>query len=109
MERKKIKYTKVNSIYIRDPKPLDSVLLRSLKDLNLDEKMNEKLLIKFWRNMFGNSIINATNNIVFKNNGLTIYINSSVIKSELIMLKAVILEKFQNQFGKENIRYLNIY
>jgi hypothetical protein len=80
-----------------------------LKDLDVTEKLTEKLLIKFWKKMFSNSIINATNNIVYKNNSVTIYINSSVIKSELKMLKSGILEKFQAQFGKENIRYLNIF
>ena len=109
MDRKKIKYTKVNSIYIKEMKSLDSVLLRSLKDLGLDEKMTEKLLIKFWKKMFGASIINATNNIVYKDKKVIVYINSSVIKSELNMLKPAILQKFQEQFGKENVWYVNIF
>lgn len=109
MNRKKIKYTKVNSIYIKDMKKLDAVLLDSLKDLSLDERLNEKLLIKFWKQMFGNSIINATQSIVLNNRSVKIYINSSVIKSELLMLKDPILKKFQEQFGKDNIRYLAIY
>lgn len=109
MVKRKIKYTKVNSIYIKELKPLDSVLLNALKELNLDEKMTEKLLIKFWKKMFGASIINATNNIVYNNKTVTIYINSAVIKSELLMLKSAILEKFQEQFGNNNIIFLNIY
>ncbi len=109
MVRRKIKYTKVSSIYIKDLKPLDSVLIQSLKDLNIDEKLNEQLLIKFWQNLFGPSIISATNNITYKNKTLTIYINSSVIKSELLMMKSQIFEKFRNQFGKENIMFFEIY
>lgn len=109
MARRKIKYTMVSSIYIKDMKPMDSVLLKALKDLGIDEKFNEKLLTKFWKEMFGASIVNATNNIVLKNKTVTIYINSSVIKSELLMLKKPILERFQSQFGRDNIIFLNIY
>ena len=107
--RRKIKYTKVSSIYIKDMKPLDSILLQALKSLGVEEKMTEKMLIKFWKEMFGASIINATNNIVYNNRSLTIYMSSSVIKSELLMLKSEILHKFQSQFGKDNIIFLNIY
>ncbi len=107
--RRKIKYTKVSSIYIKDMKPLDSVLLQALKSLGVEEKMTEKMIIKFWKEMFGTSIINATNNIVYNNRSLTIYMNSSVIKSELLMLRTEILHKFQTQFGKDNIIFLNIY
>lgn len=110
MKRKIIKYTKPKqSFFVIDPKPLDNILMKSLKSLRIDEKFNEKLIIKFWGEMFGGSILNATNNVVFKDNGLSIFLNSSVIKSELLMMKQQILEKFQAQFGKENIRYLNIY
>lgn len=109
MARKLIKYTKVSSIYIKDPQSLDAVLLQSLRDLEIDEKLNEKLLIKFWKDMFGASIINATNTIVYKKKSITIYINSSVIRSELMMLKGPILKKFQDKFGERHIRYLNIF
>lgn len=109
MDRKKIKYTNVRSIYIREPRTLDSVLLQSLRDLQIDDKLNEKLLIKFWKDMFGASIINATNTIEYKNRSITIYINSSVIKSELMMLKGPILQKFQEKFGEHYIKYINIF
>ena len=109
MARRKIKYTKVRSIYLREPQSLDAVLLQSMRDLEIDEKMNEKLLIRFWKEMFGASIINATNSIVYKNRSITIYINSSVIKSELMMLKGAILQKFQEKFGERHIKYLNIF
>lgn len=109
MAKSNIKYTKVSSIYIKEMKPLDSVLLRALKDLGIEEKMTERMLIRFWKEMFGSSIINATHSISYKKQSITIYINSSVIKSELNMLKPAILQKFQTRFGIENIRYLNIF
>jgi len=108
MGRKVIKYTKVSSIYIKEMKTLDSVLLKSLKNLGLDEKLNEKILIKFWKEMFGASIISATNNITLKNKTVTIYLNSSVIRNELRMMKTQIFEKFREQFGKDNILFLEI-
>ena len=110
MKRKIIKYTlPKQSIFITTPKTLDSVLIKSLKSLGADRRLNERAMIKYWGDMFGGSITNSTNNIVYKDNGLSIFLNSSVIKSELLMMKQQILDKFQKQFGKDNIRYLNIY
>jgi predicted nucleic acid-binding Zn ribbon protein len=109
MAKKVIKYTKVSSIYIKDMQNLNSVLLRSLKDLNLDEKLNEKMLQKFWKELFGISIVNATRSISLRNKSITITINSSVIKNELMMVKDAILKEFQNKFGQDNIKNLIIY
>ena len=88
---------------------LNSVLLRSLKDLNLNEKLTEKMLNKFWKELFGISIVNATQSITLRNRSVTITINSSVIKNELMMVKDAILKEFQNKFGQDNIKNLIIY
>ncbi len=109
MPRKKIKYTKVNSIYIKDVQQLNSVLIRSLKNLNVDEKLTEKMLQKFWKELFGVSIINATQSITLRNKSVTIRLNSSVIKNELMMVRDAILKEFQNKFGENNIKNLIIY
>jgi len=109
MAKKKIKYTKVSSIYIKEMQTLNSVLLRSIKDLDLDEKLTENMLHKFWKELFGLSIVNATRSITLRNKSVTITINSSVVKSELMMLKDPILKKFQDKFGQENIKNLIIY
>ncbi len=106
---KNIKYTKVNSIYIKDPKAINKVLLDSIKDLNLEQKLNEKYLMRFWQSLFGNAIVDATQSIYLKDKTLIIKMRSAVIKSEMMMLKSQILEQFQEKFGRNRIYYLNIY
>ncbi len=106
---KKIKYTKVNSIYIKEAKSINSVLMDSIKDLNLEDKLTEKYLMNFWKELFGLSIVNSTKSIQLKGKTLIIKMNSSVIKSEMMMLKSQILEKFQEKFGSNKIYYINIY
>jgi len=108
---KKIRYTKVSSIYIKDMKPISNVLNQSLKELSpqLDKRLNQRLIAKFWEEMLGLSIVNATQKITIHKKTVSIQLSSSVIKSELLMLKDAILEKFQAKFGKENIQYLIIY
>jgi len=108
---KKIRYTKVSSIYIKDMKPISTVLNKSLKEFSpqLDKRLNQRLITKFWENMFGLSIVNATQKITIHKKTISIQLSSSVIKSELLMLKDAILEKFQEKFGKENVQYLIIY
>ncbi len=106
---KKIKYTKVNSIYIRDARSINNVLMDSLKNLNLEHKLTEKYLMNFWKELFGLSIVDSTKSIRLKDKTLVITMSSSVIKSEMIMLKSQILEKFQEKFGANKIYYINIY
>ncbi len=107
--RKKIKYTKVSSIYIKDAQPINNAILQSVKDLGIEKKLNERLLLNFWKKLFGPSISNVTTKIVLNNYQLSIFVSSSVIKSDLQMSKSKILQRFQEKFGTNNIRYINIY
>ncbi|MBN2668168.1 MAG: DUF721 domain-containing protein [Bacteroidales bacterium] len=104
-----IRFRKHNFYNIKDPKNIRSVLLESIRDLDIEEKLNEKLLTKFWKELFGNAIINATQKIVLKNKTVIIYIQSSVIKNELLMLREALLIKFKDKFGEEQIKNLLIY
>jgi len=109
MARKIIKYTNHQSIRISEPKTLNSVLMRSFDDLNMAQKMQENMIKHYWNELFGQSIISATKKITYTNQNITITFSSSIVRQELYLMKDVLLEQFQQKFGKDKIKQIYMY
>lgn len=74
-----------------------------LKALHIDKKINEVRLINSWEEVIGKTIAKATTKIYIKNKTLFVYLNSSVIRNELFMLKEEILKVLNEKAGEKII------
>ena len=74
-----------------------------LKALHIDKKINEVRLINSWEEVIGKTIAKATTKIYIKNKTLFVYLNSSVIRNELFMLKEEILKALNEKAGEKII------
>ena len=59
----------------------------------LSSGYNQFTIEEVWRNTFGDVISSYTTKVTYRNEILTIYINSSPLKEEINMNKAAVLEK----------------
>ncbi|MBE9468288.1 MAG: DUF721 domain-containing protein [Bacteroidetes bacterium] len=81
---------------------LGDVISQYLKALRIDKKMKQVSLISAWEEIIGRNVARATNEIFFKKRILFVYLNSAVIRNELLMIKDE-LKKRLNEHAGENL------
>lgn len=73
-----------------------------LKAIGAEQKLKEIRLLNHWDDVVGKHIANATNDIYIRKGVLYVHIRSSIVKSELWMIRTQIVLKL-NQIAEENI------
>jgi predicted nucleic acid-binding Zn ribbon protein len=63
-----------------------------LKELGIDEKLKEVSIINSWEEVLGSKIARATSRLAVKNKVLFVYLKSSIVRNELMMLKSGIIK-----------------
>ena len=64
---------------------------------NMDQKLKENTIINYWPEMLGPVIASSTRKIFISNRILYVYIDSSVIRHELFMMRTQIMEKLNKR------------
>ena len=75
-----------------------------IKEINLEGKLNEVNLINSWEETVGKAIASRTSKLYIKDQVLYVYLNSSVVRSELLMLREALKEKLNEKVGSEVIK-----
>ncbi len=75
-----------------------------IKEMNLEGKLNEVNLINSWEETVGKAIALRTSKLYIKDQVLYVYLNSSVVRSELLMLREALKEKLNEKVGSEVIK-----
>lgn len=75
-----------------------------LRESRLEKPLKERQLVQSWESLLGRSVAKATGRIYLKDGKLFVYLNSSVVKNELFMLKDEILKKLNDAAGEELVR-----
>ena len=79
---------------------INELVSQLLKDLKIDHKLKEVRVINSWNEVLGNNIARATSKIFIKNRVLFVYLNSSVVRNELMMLKSGIIKSLNEKVGE---------
>jgi predicted nucleic acid-binding Zn ribbon protein len=82
---------------------LGEVLQEYIKTLKLQGKLDEVKIHDHWNEMLGLTIANATKEVRLHNNVLFVYMKSSIIRSELNMMRTSIAKALNERMGKELI------
>lgn len=75
-----------------------------IKEMHLEGKLNEISLINSWEDTVGKAIASRTSKIYIKDKVLYVYLNSSVVRNELLMLRQALREKLNERAGAEVIK-----
>ena len=86
-----------------DSQPLKEVIDRFLKAFSLENKMKEMDVIAAWPELMGSAVAFRTKSIKIHNKILYLEINSSVMREELLHGKAIIINRINEQAGKQLI------
>lgn len=75
-----------------------------IKEMHLEGKLNEVSVINSWEETVGKAIASRTTKIYIKDKVLYVYLNSSVVRNELLMLRQALRDKLNERAGAEVIR-----
>ncbi|OFY46896.1 MAG: hypothetical protein A2Z69_00610 [Bacteroidetes bacterium RBG_13_44_24] len=75
-----------------------------IREMNLEGKLNEIAIINSWEETVGKAIASRTSKIYIRDQVLYVHLNSSVVRSELLMLRQVLKEKLNEKAGCEVIK-----
>ena len=73
------------------------------KEMHLDVKLSEIGLINSWEEVVGKAIASRTSKVYIKDKVLFVYLRSSVVRNELLMLRQALKEKLNEKAGAEVI------
>jgi predicted nucleic acid-binding Zn ribbon protein len=75
-----------------------------IKEMRLEGKLNEIGVINSWEETVGKAIASRTTKIYIKDQVLYVYLSSSVVRNELLMLRQALREKLNEKAGAEVVK-----
>ena len=82
---------------------IGEVIRSYLQETGLELKLKEVELIESWEEIVGKMVSNRTKKIEIKNGKMIIYLKSSVVRNELLMLRESLKEALNKKAGEELI------
>ena len=87
---------------------IDDVIRECLGEMNIDRKLKEVRLVSQWESLMGRTVAARTDRIYIRNRTLFLHVTSSVMKSELLMMRQEIVDKLNENAGERLIDQLVI-
>jgi predicted nucleic acid-binding Zn ribbon protein len=75
-----------------------------IKEMNLGDKLREISVLDSWENMVGKAISSRTSKVYIKDGILYVYLKSSIVRNELMMIREALREKLNEKAGSEVIK-----
>lgn len=79
---------------------LGSAIRSFLKDSKFDKKLAEVDVVSSWEFIIGKPIARATSNIYIQNETLYVFLNSSIVRNELFMMRNDIIRAVNEHAGR---------
>jgi predicted nucleic acid-binding Zn ribbon protein len=75
-----------------------------IKEMKLGPKLKELSILDSWEAMVGKAISTRTTKVYIKDKVLFVYLKSSIVRNELMMIREALREKLNSQAGEEVIK-----
>ncbi len=82
-------------------KSLKEAIEQMLQVYKLKRRFDETSLIAWWPELMGKAVANRTKQLYIRDRKLFIRLESSVVKSELLMIRSQILDKLNEKAGSK--------
>ncbi|MBK7888354.1 MAG: DUF721 domain-containing protein [Bacteroidetes bacterium] len=87
---------------------IGNVITEMLKKYRLEDGLWSAKIEQAWANCLSEYIVQRTTSLVFRNGHLQVYVSSSVIRKELLMMKADILNQLNEELGSDIIQEISV-
>jgi len=88
---------------------LKEVLSDLIREYKIGPRLKEASVINTWNTVTGKAISSRTTRVYIKDGVLHIYLNSSVVKNELMMLREALREQLNKKAGEEVVKEIVIH
>lgn len=88
---------------------LKEVLNDLINEYRIGPKLREASVINIWSEVTGKAISARTSKIYIRDGVLHVYLTSSVVKSELMMLREALRDRLNKDAGEEVVREIVLH
>jgi hypothetical protein len=74
-----------------------------IKQNNLEDGIDSVRIRKIWRNITGEYISKATTDMQIYNQSLIVHINSSILRSEIMLIRSELIKRINKEIGRDFI------
>ena len=87
---------------------LGDVIADCLREMRIERKLKEVHVVSQWESMMGKTVAVRTDRIYIRNRTLYIHVTSSVLKTELLMMRQEIIDKLNENAGEKVVEEIVI-
>jgi len=87
---------------------ISEVIGEYVSEMNIERKLKEVSVVDSWESIVGKVIASKTTSVRFNNGKLHVYLKSSVIRNELLMLRESLRAKLNEKAGEEIVKEIVI-
>ncbi len=80
---------------------LSEALREYVRVLKIAGKLKETDIVSHWEEIMGRAVARRTNKIYIKNKTLFVFVSSSVVRNELLMMRGAITDKINERAGEQ--------
>lgn len=84
------------------------VLKEYKKEMNIESKLKEVQLINSWEEIAGKAIARHTTKVFVRDSTLVIYLDSSVVRNELLMIRESLIRRVNELAGEQIIKSVEL-
>ncbi len=92
----------------KNEQTVGEVLKDLFKEYGLEGKYKQAEIGYVWNNLLGPSVANVTSKVILRNGKLTVYLDSSLVKHELTMMRTRLIAGLNEAMGEELVQELNL-
>ena len=82
---------------------ISEVISELMKRNGFEDKLAEVRIIRSWEELLGKTVSRYTKKLYIKDKTLYVYLNSSVVKSEIMLMRDDLIIKLNEKAGKQTI------
>lgn len=75
-----------------------------IREMKLGDKLKEISILESWEDMVGKAISSRTSRMYIKEGILYVFLKSSIVRNELMMIREALREKLNQKAGSEVIK-----
>ncbi|MBN1598779.1 MAG: DUF721 domain-containing protein [Bacteroidales bacterium] len=80
---------------------LSEILKEYIDSMSIGRKLKESRIDAYWEKILGKNAVSLTRKLYIKKGVLYVYLNSPVLRNEILMMREIIIARLNEEAGEE--------